>query len=506
MSEEPFRTVGLISYPDTSKGEVTHSPNCTYHIMAPKGKVINFRFLTFQFPGSAHTECLSYIVMYDFEDRIWNTGCTSGYPSSVTTTSNVLTLSIVVVSGAHSSNANFVATYRLQDHVTHCNHSHSLHPGDTGIVSSPHFPRMYPGNIYCTTTITVIKPRHHIQIAFEARFHVEWSAGCQDDYLQIDTNPGGTNDKHTPASLTTYCGTIVPHPLVSRGNSLEITFKSDFKNAFIGFEITYTVKKEVPCSSDEFRCSPVKCIDISNFCDGIVQCTNARDEHCGPSSASGTLSACFLCGDGECVQPSFPSYGSGMSDRHWWWLCDGYAHCQDGTDETPAVCEQRWSRSGALFWCLSQSNPNSSIAILATWVCDGISHCYEGIDESVETCKVTLIETPATYFNDIYLPLCVSGTLLLIIIIFYNYRRIKQKCSHDNITYSNLLITELDNSLHQSDEASQPHNDVMIHADGDTYDVTNYEVNMTNGDVTHPEETTRRDGYSRTKSDEHTWL
>ena len=43
---------------------------------------------------------------------------------------------------------------------------------------------------------------------------------------------------------------------------------------------------------------------------------------------------CFLCDNGKCIQPSLPVYNVERGMK-WWWLCDGYKHCADGTDEAP---------------------------------------------------------------------------------------------------------------------------------------------------------------------------
>ncbi len=51
-----------------------------------------------------------------------------------------------------------------------------------------------------------------------------------------------------------------------------------------------------------------------------------------PGFPASVSKACFLCGDGTCIVPKQPLY-SVEYGKKWWWLCDGWNHCQDGTDE-----------------------------------------------------------------------------------------------------------------------------------------------------------------------------
>ena len=44
--------------------------------------------------------------------------------------------------------------------------------------------------------------------------------------------------------------------------------------------------------------------------------------------------SCFLCDDGACIEPTLPVYSIELGKK-WWWLCDNYNHCKDGTDERP---------------------------------------------------------------------------------------------------------------------------------------------------------------------------
>ena len=42
--------------------------------------------------------------------------------------------------------------------------------------------------------------------------------------------------------------------------------------------------------------------------------------------------SCFLCMDNSCIFPKQP-ISSMDHGKKWWWVCDNWSHCRDGTDE-----------------------------------------------------------------------------------------------------------------------------------------------------------------------------
>ncbi|XP_033645745.1 cubilin-like [Asterias rubens] len=98
-----------------------------------------------------------------------------------------------------------------------------------GSLSSPHFPKPYPGNKDCRITITA-EPDYVVQIYF-TEFEVEFHEECKYDYVLIKNLPDGVQDK--------YCGTLNPFTWVSEGNEVVVEFHSDASTMMKGFSAHY---------------------------------------------------------------------------------------------------------------------------------------------------------------------------------------------------------------------------------------------------------------------------
>ncbi|KAJ3641013.1 hypothetical protein Zmor_027542 [Zophobas morio] len=101
-----------------------------------------------------------------------------------------------------------------------------------GSIGSPNYPDYYPSRKDCVWQFTTT-PGHRIRISF-LFFEVEPHQECYYDH--VDFYDGPSPEAHT---LGKFCGSKLPHPIVSSGNELYMTFKSDASVQRKGFWATY---------------------------------------------------------------------------------------------------------------------------------------------------------------------------------------------------------------------------------------------------------------------------
>ncbi|KAJ8980749.1 hypothetical protein NQ317_013754 [Molorchus minor] len=101
-----------------------------------------------------------------------------------------------------------------------------------GKFGSPNYPDYYPQKKDCVWHFTTT-PGHRVKVFFET-FEMESHQECSYDHL--DVYDGDSPD--TP-SLGRFCGSKLPHNIVSSGNQLYLTFKSDATVQRNGFWATH---------------------------------------------------------------------------------------------------------------------------------------------------------------------------------------------------------------------------------------------------------------------------
>ena len=96
--------------------------------------------------------------------------------------------------------------------------------GDEGRFSSPNYPNQYPLNATCTWTIESSTDKR-IEIHF-VDFRLEKNKRCLYDYLEIREIELHTGKPSTKNAIR-YCGYNKPPNYISKGNKVQITFRSD---------------------------------------------------------------------------------------------------------------------------------------------------------------------------------------------------------------------------------------------------------------------------------------
>lgn len=101
---------------------------------------------------------------------------------------------------------------------------------EEGTIASPNYPRSYPIGANCEWTLST-SPGNNVYITFE-QFDLEYSEGCNEDYLEIRQDFGGGT------LLGVYCGTEIPTNTTT-ASQLYIKFHSSEKNNGKGFVLHY---------------------------------------------------------------------------------------------------------------------------------------------------------------------------------------------------------------------------------------------------------------------------
>lgn len=146
-------------------------------------------------------------------------------PNSITSSGN--SLFVRFRSGSSRQGRGFRAQFRQE-----CGGHIITDSSDT--ISSPLFPNKYPNNQNCTWIIEAQPPFSHVTLSFSL-FQLQDSTDCARDYLEILDG----KDYDAPVQGR-YCGTSLPHPIVSFGNALTLKFVSDSSIVSEGFHAFYS--------------------------------------------------------------------------------------------------------------------------------------------------------------------------------------------------------------------------------------------------------------------------
>ncbi|KAM3968031.1 cubilin [Aphomia sociella] len=129
----------------------------------------------------------------------------------------------------------------LLDYITTCQNNIT---GNYGIIESPDYPNNYPINLNCIWTINVPKGNKinvtftHFDVyksyhnVYRYWWHSTHRPGCERDYLQL-------KEFSQHQQLNKLCGTSLPSPVTTTGNSLQVKFVTGFFNFHSGFRLEW---------------------------------------------------------------------------------------------------------------------------------------------------------------------------------------------------------------------------------------------------------------------------
>ncbi|XP_078682435.1 procollagen C-endopeptidase enhancer 1-like [Branchiostoma floridae x Branchiostoma belcheri] len=171
--------------------------------------------------------------------------------------------------------------------------------GDSGTITSPGYPGMYPPNLRCSWTITVSRGRlaairfTGLDIEFTG---LDKYANCFYDSLTVFD--GATS---SGTQLGKFCGSTIPPPVVANGRTMHLVFISDHSRGGAGFSAVYTADT---FSSSAGSTSCQQCPAGTESTAGSTSCSPST-----PSSAqySGCQNPAILSGDsGTITSPGYP--------------------------------------------------------------------------------------------------------------------------------------------------------------------------------------------------------
>ncbi|KAL4084328.1 hypothetical protein QTP88_028152 [Uroleucon formosanum] len=262
-------TITSPSFPDLYPG----NKSCIWEIIAPIQFKITLNFTHFDLEGNNlhQAECeYDRVEVYSKigSDKLRKHGvyCGQEAPSMITSEANALRVEFESDSSVHKTGFAAVFFTDMDECAVNnggcqheckntpgsyectCNNGFTLHenkhdckeggckheisaPRD--VISSPNYPDSYPGRKDCVWHFTTT-PGHRIKVLFDT-FEMEPHQECAYDHITFYDGP--TPDSQT---LGRFCGSKIPHPIVSSSNQLYLAFKSDASVQRKGFLATHS--------------------------------------------------------------------------------------------------------------------------------------------------------------------------------------------------------------------------------------------------------------------------
>ncbi|XP_035661776.1 tolloid-like protein 2 [Branchiostoma floridae] len=223
---------GEIASPrDLTRGTYPTNVDCTWQISVDPGEVVVLEFLEFNI--EYQPRCLyDWFQIHDLTYiSFYQLFC--GFLNSTVYVSMASTLALHFHSDGEIATTGFRIRYHVQNRSADDQKGYQrvhLLSEDAGSFSSMNFPwSPYSNNVYQQWDITV-DVHKHVKLMF-TEFDVAETQYCLGDQVVIDDPYGSTR--------AAICGTCLPMPRVSKGNSLVVVFMTDFVIRRDGFSARY---------------------------------------------------------------------------------------------------------------------------------------------------------------------------------------------------------------------------------------------------------------------------
>ncbi|XP_070545531.1 suppressor of tumorigenicity 14 protein-like [Ptychodera flava] len=322
---------------------------CEWLIEVTEGQVIQFDFTNIDIESSGSSCPYDYVRLYDGSttaSTLLGTFCGTVTPEAITSSSN--SLLVIFESDSSIQGAGFQATYASTvkcsfgefecdtsvciDISLRCNSiddcgdnsdesdcidvcaSAQVLTSATDSFTSPSYDgsSSYGNNLDCEWHITVDASKV-VYLEFSV-FHIESHPSCVYDYVGVYDGASASYP-----SIGTLCGSMLPDPITSSGNTLTVSMVTDSSIGLTGFSATYY--SQVVCASNQFRClngQSAFCIDEALLCDGNDDCGDGDDETGCPGESP--------CGGSDTLTADSGTFSSMNYDGVT--LYDSYAECQ----------------------------------------------------------------------------------------------------------------------------------------------------------------------------------
>ncbi|KAK0168286.1 hypothetical protein PV327_002110 [Microctonus hyperodae] len=204
--------------------------------------------------------------------------------------------------------------YELHSDGKHCEDAcGGIYDASNGTITSPSFPKIYPENKNCVWEI-VAPPQYRITLNF-THFDLEgnnkiYQQECEYDSVEVSSKLGDdVLKKHA-----VFCGSQVPHPIISEGNVMRIIFTSDKNIQKSGFAAIFFTDMD-ECAINNGGCQHECHNTIGSY---ICSCHNGfKLQDNGHDCKEGGCKYEITNPIGTITSPNYPEYYPSRRDCVW---------------------------------------------------------------------------------------------------------------------------------------------------------------------------------------------